>query len=140
MPDPSALSPETPIPSQAGLGWAAMLLGATCIPAAAYLGVQSLSVSLPVFGLWFFIPVVVLAIVLGMLGSRTAHGVAGAALGVAALLLCLSFVIVDRLYGAEIRSQNRIVAPSLPPGLNLDQLMKLRSAPGMNPSATTRPG
>ena len=136
MTDPSALSPETPIPSQAGLGWAAMLLGATCIPAAAYLGVQALSVSLPVFGLWFFLPVVVMAIALGMLGSRTSQGVAGAALGVAALLLCLSFVVVDRMYGAEIRAQTKVASPAPPPAFNFEQLLKMQGPAERRGSAT----
>ena len=116
--------PDAPIPTQTGLGLAAVVLGALCLPVSAYLGVQCLSVSLPVFGLWFFLPVVVLAIVLGMLAARTPQGIAGATLGVAALLMCLSFTLVERMYGSEIRAQVRSESPP-PASLKAEQLMKL---------------
>lgn len=120
-------STDTPIPSHAGLAWAALILGALSVPLTAYLGVQSLAVSLPVFGLWFFLPIIVLAIILGIFASRAPHGVAGAALAVVALLLCLTFVVVDRSYGPQIRAQ---VRP--PPGsaagaagpIDLERLLK----------------
>jgi hypothetical protein len=129
MPGMSTDSIDVPIPSHAGLGWAALILGALCIPITAYLGVHSLAVSLPVFGLWFFLPVILLAIVLGIIASRSAHGVAGAALGVAALVLCLTFVIVDRWYGPDVRAQVR--APSVPAGppIDLQKLLKLSEPP-----------
>ena len=97
-----------------------------------------MAVSLPVFGLWFFLPVIVLAIVLGMLSSRTAHGVAGAALGVAALLICLCFTLADRMYGAEIRAQLKPPAQAVP-GLKLDQLLKMKPSGGIE-FPTTKPG
>lgn len=124
MNEPTPTSTEPLIPTQTGLAYAAIILGAICIPIAAYLGIQSLAVSLPIFGLWFFLPVVVLAIVLGMLGARSAHGVAGAMLGVAALLICLSFIVIDRAYGPEIRSQSKINSPN-PAAQKLDQLLKM---------------
>lgn len=124
MIEPTPTSTEPSIPTHTGLAYAAIILGAICIPIAAYLGIQSLAVSLPIFGLWFFLPVVVLAIVLGMLGARSAHGVAGAMLGVAALLICLSFIVIDRAYGPEIRSQSKINSPN-PAAQKLDQLLKM---------------
>jgi hypothetical protein len=125
MPDPTnPPSLDAPIPTQTGLGLAAVVLGAICLPVSAYLGVQCLSISLPVFGLWFFLPVVVLAIVLGMLAARTPQGIAGAVLGVAALLTCLSFTLVERMYGPEIRAQIRSESAA-PPSLKAEQLMKL---------------
>src|SRR5438552_2637968 len=101
---------ETVVPWRAGLAWAAMILGAMCVPVSAYIGVHSLAVSLPVFGVWFFLPVVGLAILMGIFASGSAQGAAGAALGVAALVLCLTFVVVDRSYGPEIRAQLRAPA------------------------------
>ena len=103
---------------------------------AVYLGVQCFAVSLPVFGLWFFLPVVVFAIVLGMLASRTSQGVAGATLGVAALLICLCFTLADRLYGSDIRAQLKPTTPAAS-GLKLDQLLKMK--PGGFDFPTTRP-
>jgi hypothetical protein len=134
MPEPQA--DETTIPTHPGLALAALILGALCVPVAAYVGVQSLAVSLPVFGVWFFLPVVVLAIGLGMFAAHDARGVAGAALGVAALLVCLTFVLVDRLYGPEIRAQLRAAAaaPATPP-INLEQLMKVGGAPAAGGAA-----
>jgi len=132
MLDPMPPSSEPLIPAHAGLAMAAMMLGALCIPLAAYLGIQCLAISLPVFGLWFFLPVVVLAIVLGMFGARSAHGVAGAALGVVALLICLSFILIDRAYGPEIRAQLK-AAPPNPAVQNLDQLLKMKGNPATKP-------
>ncbi len=132
MLEPTPTSSEPLIPAHAGLALAAMILGAICIPLAAYLGVQCLAVSLPVFGLWFFLPVVVLAIVLGMLGARSAHGVAGAALGVAALLICLSFILIDRAYGPEMRAQSKAASPN-PAAQKLDQLLKMTGNPTSKP-------
>ena len=129
MPDPSTPPPlDPPIPTQTGLGLAALILGALCVPLAAYLGVHSLAVSLPVFGIWFFLPVVVLAIALGMLSSQHHRGVAGAALGVAALLVCLSFVAVDRMYGPGIRQQ-LAPSPAAQPGLRMEDILKLTGPP-----------
>jgi hypothetical protein len=144
MPDnssrPATLPSDAPIPAQAGLGWAAMVLGAVCIPVAAYLGVQCLAVSLPVFGIWFFLPVVVLAIVLGMVAARTPQGVAGAALGVGALVVCLSFVLVDRIYGPSIREQIKNASAPTPAALKLDQLLKLTgNVPGGQQRPATQP-
>ena len=128
MPETISTSAEPLIPAHAGLGLAAMILGALCIPVAVYLGVQSLAVALPVFGIWFFLPVVIAAIVIGMLGARSAHGVAGAVLGVAALLVCLSFILVDRAYGPEIRAQSKVIStPSA--AQKLDQLLKMSGKP-----------
>lgn len=126
---PAALPADAPIPAQAGLGWAAMVLGALCIPVSAYLGIHCLAVALPVFGIWFFLPVVVLAIVLGMVAARSPQGVAGATLGVGALLVCLSFVLVDRMYGSTIREQIKNASGPPPAALKLDQLLKLTANP-----------
>ena len=114
------------IPVQSGVGLAAVILGAACVPLSVYVGVQALAVSLPAFGIWYFLPVVVAAIALGMFASRTVTGVAGAILGVAALLICMGFIVTDRLYGPDIRSQVARPAASngLPTGLNPEQLMK----------------
>jgi hypothetical protein len=49
---------------------------------------------------------------------------------VAALLVCLTFVLVDRMYGAEIRLRLRAAAAApAGPGINLEQLMKLGGRP-----------
>ena len=129
------MSDESTIPAHAGLGLAAVILGAVCLPLVAYVGMKSFVVALPVFGLWFFLPVVVLAIVLGMLASRTAKGIAGATLGVAALLLCLCFTFADRMYGPQIRAQLKPAQAA--PGLNVDQILKMKPMGGL---PTTRPG
>ena len=132
-------SPDAPIPTQTGLGLAAVVLGAICLPVSAYLGVQCLSISLPVFGLWFFLPVVVLAILLGMLAARTPQGIAGAILGVAAMLTCLSFTLVERKYGPEIRAQIRVES-SAPASLKAEQLMKLMgNLPAVPKSEASKP-
>jgi hypothetical protein len=141
----SAQTDEATIPTRSGLGLAALVLGGLCVPVAAYIGVQSLAVSLPVFGVWFFLPVVVIAIALGMFAAHDGRGVAGAALGVAALVVCLSFVLVDRMYGAEIRAQlraNAAPAGATPAGINLEQLMKMANRPagGGGAGPASRPG
>ena len=135
MPETIPASVEPLIPAHARIGLAAMILGALCIPVAVYLGIQSLAVSLPVFGIWFFLPVVIVAIVIGMLGARSAQGVAGALLGVAALLVCLSFILVDRVYGPEIRAQSKVLStPSTPSAAQkLDQLLKMSGNPVAKP-------
>jgi hypothetical protein len=131
---------ESPVPIQSGVGLAAMILGALCLPTAACLGVACLTVALPVFGLWFFVPVIAFAIVLGMIASRTAQGVAGAILSIAALILCMMFVLVDRSYGPDIRQQlNHSAAPSSSM-MKLDQLFKMSGdLPKLNASPTTQP-
>src|SRR5262249_52330103 len=103
---------------------AAVILGAACVPLTAYLGCKSLAVSLPVFGLWFFLPVIAIAIGMGAFASRSAQGVAGAALGVAALVMGLTFVVVDRSYGPQIRAQLRAGA-SRASQVDIEQLLKL---------------
>ena len=103
--EPTAV--DAPVPAQAGLAMAALILGAICVPLSAYVGVQSLAVSLPVFGVWFIVPVVIVAMALGTFAARSHLGVAGAALGVAAFLLCMTFFLFDRLYGTDIRAQLR---------------------------------
>ena len=128
-------SEPTNIPTQAGIGLAAVILGALCVALSIFIGIESLMIALPVFGIWFFLPLPLLAIVLGMLASRSACGVAGAVLGVIALLICLGFVVVDRLDGAEIRAQlAHPPANSLPAGLSMDQLMKFTHAPALQPA------
>jgi hypothetical protein len=119
-------TPDQPaIPVQAGVGLAAVILGALCIVLSIVIGIESLMIALPVFGVWFFLLLPLLAIVLGMLASRSATGVAGSVLGLIALLICLGFVVVDRLDGADIRAQiGHPPANSLPAGLSMDQLMK----------------
>ena len=93
------------IPVHDGVGLAAVILGAAAVPSAVIVGLASLSVELPVFGVWWFLPVVAAAIGLGIFAARTTHGVAGATLGVVALVVCLVFVVVDRSYGPGIRGQ-----------------------------------
>ena len=139
MPEPSSTSlPVSPaIPVQSGVGLAAVILGGLCVPLSVYVGVQSLAAPLPTFGVWYFLPIVVAAIALGMFASRTAGGVAGAVLGVAALLICMGFIVIDRLYGPDLRGQlahQSTLSNSPPAGLDPEQLM--RAVRG----ATTRPG
>jgi hypothetical protein len=136
---PETAPVESPIPVHAGLGLAALVLGGVSIPVAAFLGVHCLVVSLPVFGLWFFLPVIVMAIALGMLAARSAQGVAGATLGVAALVLCVSFVLIDRSYGADIRAQLRPASAPSPSIMKLDQLMKMTGLPKVNVLPATQP-
>jgi hypothetical protein len=112
------------IPTHAGVGLAALILGTACLPLTAYLGCKSLAVSLPVFGLWFFLPVIAMAIAMGAFASRCAQGVAGAALGVAALMMCLTFVVVERSYGPQIRGQLR-GAENPASQVDIEQLLKL---------------
>jgi hypothetical protein len=112
------------IPTHAGIGLAALILGTACLPLTAYLGCRSLVVSLPVFGLWFFLPIIAIAIGMGAFASRSAQGVAGAALGVVALVMCLMFVVVDRSYGPQIRGQVRGGA-SPASQVDIEQLLKL---------------
>src|SRR5947209_2681840 len=115
------------IPVQAGVGLAAVILGGLCVPLSVYVGVQSLAAPLPTFGVWYFLPVVVAAIALGMFASRTAGGVAGAVLGVVALVICLGFVVVDRLYGPDLRNQlvhQSSIFNGPPAGLDPEQLMR----------------
>ena len=123
---------ETELPVHTGAGLAAVILGAACVPCAVVVGLASLAVSLPTFGVWWFLPVVAVAIMLGMFAARTRTGVAGAALGVAALLICLLFVLVDRSYGPDIRAQLRPPTAAAP-NLKLEQLLKSL------PPAATRP-
>jgi hypothetical protein len=124
------------IPTQAGIGLAAVILGALCIALSIFIGIESLMIALPVFGIWFFLPLPLLAIVLGMLASRSASGVAGAVLGVIALLVCLGFVVVDRLDGADIRAHlAHPPASSLPAGLSMEQLMKLTHSAASQPTS-----
>src|SRR5258708_24862973 len=117
---------ETPhaIPLPSGLGLAAVILGALCILLSIYIGVKSFAIQLPAFAVWYFLPVVVLAIVMGMLASRTAQGIAGAALGVVALLICMGFIVGDRMYGPQIRAQLRVTPP---PTAQIEQLLKMTS-------------
>jgi hypothetical protein len=115
----------TSIPTHTGIGLAAVILGTACLPLTAYLGCKSLAVSLPVFGLWFFLPVIAIAIGMGAFASRSAQGVAGAALGVAALVMCLTFVVVDRSYGPRIRGQLRGDGASPASQVDIEQLLKL---------------
>ena len=133
---PLAVAPAIPV--QSGVGLAAVILGGLCVPLSVYIGVQSLAAPLPMFGVWYFLPIVVGAIALGMFASRTAGGVAGAVLGVAALLICMGFIVVDRLYGPDLRSQLTRSAGAVtsgpPAGLDPEQL--LRAVRG----ATTQPG
>lgn len=129
MPETSSTSlPVAPtIPVQSGVGLAAVILGGLCVPLSVYVGVQSLAAPLPTFGVWYFLPVVVAAIALGMFASRTAGGVAGAVLGVAALVICMGFIVVDRLYGPDLRSQlarQATVTNGPPAGLSPEQLMR----------------
>lgn len=118
------------IPVAAGLGLAAVILGGLAIVLAVGVGLASFAVRLPVYGEWYFLPVVAIAIVLGMAAARNAAGVAGAVLGVVAMLVCIGFIVVDRAYGPDIRAQlERPAAQAMPAGLNLEQLMKM-SRPG----------
>jgi hypothetical protein len=120
---------------QAGIGLAAVILGALSIVLSIFIGIESLMIALPVFGAWFVLPLPLLAVVLGMLASRSASGVAGTVLGVIALFICLGFVVVDRLDGADIRAQlSHPPANSLPAGLNMDQLMKFTHAAASQPA------
>jgi hypothetical protein len=128
-------SDQPTIPVQAGMGLAAVILGALCIVLSIFVGIESLMIALPVFGVWFLLPLPLLAIVLGMLASRSASGVAGSVLGVIALLICLGFVVVDRIDGADIRAQiGHPAANSLPAGLSMDQLMKFTRAAASQPA------
>src|SRR5437763_14131022 len=95
------------IPLHQGLGLAAAMLGALCIPLSIYVGMHSFAIQLPAFGVWYFLPIVILTIILGMLASHTAQGIAGATLGVVALLICLACILGDRRYGPAIRAQFR---------------------------------
>jgi hypothetical protein len=113
------------IPAHSGIGLAALVLGTACLPLTAYLGCKSLAVSLPVFGLWFFLPVITISIGMGAFASRSAQGVAGAALGVTALVICLTFVVVDRSYGPQIRGQLRGGASPASSRIDIEQLLKL---------------
>ena len=135
MPVNQTETPDLPIPIQAGLSLAAVILAASCVLLSVYVGVQSLAIQLPAFGIWYFLPVVVLAIVLGMLASRTAQGVAAAALGVVALLICMGFIVADRVYGPDIRAQLKSAAA---PQMKLDQ-MKLEQLLKMSVPPATRP-
>ena len=123
MPDDRTLG--APIPTHAGIGLAAVILGTACLPLTAYLGCKSLAVTLPVFGLWFFLPVIAVAIGMGAFAARSAHGVAGAALGVVALVMCLMFVMVERSYGPQIRGQLRGGGASPASQVDIEQLLKL---------------
>jgi hypothetical protein len=123
------------IPIHAGIGVAAVILGALCVALSIFIGIESLMIALPVFGVWFVLPLPLLTIALGMLASRSASGVAGAVLGVIALFICLGFVVVDRLDGADIRAQlTHPPANSLPSGLSMDQLMKFSHAAASQPA------
>src|SRR3982074_952146 len=103
---------DAPIPVQSGLGLACVILGAVCIPLSVYVGMHSFAIELPAFGVWYLLPIVILTIILGMLASRTAQGIAGATLGVVALLICMAFILADRLYGPDIRAQSRTAPPA----------------------------
>lgn len=127
------MNPESPL--HRGVGLAAVILGAACVPVAVYVGVQSLAVNLPVFGIWYFLPLTVIAIALGIYASHFPTGIAGAILGVVSLLICMGFIVFDRVEGAELRAQLKqpSISTSLPPGLSSDQLLRALHPTTTNP-------
>lgn len=133
MPEPESPAPVAPL--HAGLGLAALILGGLAIPLAVVVGIVSFSVALPTYAVWWFVPIVAIAMGLGTFASRTPAGIAGATLGMVALVICLLFVVLDRTQGPEIRAQLHATHGSGEPPIKLDQLLK--SLP-LTP-ATTRP-